>query len=240
MPERHTILCVIPFLILGVHGCSRTTRDATKPAGPAVLQQLRSPCGCPFSISTWHRKPSRQRISSPTRTALKTKRRKVRAHSMSRRTAASRFLIRCGIARSYSMGEADLSASKPWSSPRTISGGTIARLFLAVPGATESEGLAVSWEGGPGGLASVQALQRDSDGTWYVALEVMEEDLDTVQKVIRKYARNGNMLAEIHGIPTDYCYAPVVDFRVRRGVVYQMEPLAGELRINAWNLTAFR
>jgi len=111
------------------------------------------------------------------------------------------------------------------------------RGFIPVPGGPESEGLAVSWDGSGESLLSIQTLERDPDGTWYVALEVGGQELDTVRKIIRKYSRKGDRLAEVQDVPTDYYVTPVEEFRVRRGIVYQLEPLAGELRINVWDLT---
>ncbi len=112
------------------------------------------------------------------------------------------------------------------------------RAFLAAPSGLEADGLALGW-GGPLDLASAQPLERDASGTWYIALEVMDQELDTVRKIVRKYGRGGNLLAEIRDIASDYYYAPSVEFQVRGGVVYQLEPLDGEVRIHAWDLNPF-
>lgn len=115
------------------------------------------------------------------------------------------------------------------------------RGFAAVPGAAESAGLEIEWSGTAETLLSVQTLEREGDGTWWVALEVGDpEDLGTLRKIVRKYGGKGELLAEVTGIGTDYYVVPVEEFRVKKGMLYQLEPLAGEVRVNAWDLRGYQ
>jgi hypothetical protein len=113
------------------------------------------------------------------------------------------------------------------------------RAFVLPPGAPESQGIPIAWESSVTRLLSVEPLERESDGTFYVALEAAAGDLDGLQKVIRKCARDGRVLAEVRGVPIDYYATPLDEFRVRFGVLYQLEPLRDDVRINVWDLRSY-
>lgn len=85
-------------------------------------------------------------------------------------------------------------------------------------------------------MISLQNLGTDSRGNTYVALEAARgSDAIDVQKIIRKYAGNNELLGQITGIPLDYYLPPVDEFRLRAGRVYQLLPQEKEVLINIWN-----
>ena len=89
----------------------------------------------------------------------------------------------------------------------------------------------------PEGLASIEKLGRDAKGRIYVALEEpMPGDEIEVRKVIRKYAADGTLLAEIRDVPLDYFVEPVREFRIKSdGKVYQLVARDNLVAINVWD-----
>lgn len=85
-------------------------------------------------------------------------------------------------------------------------------------------------------LVSLTPIMSEDTQYVYVAIETAPTGSDVnVSKIIRKYALDGTLLAEIINISTDYYINPTEEFKVRRGVVYQLQPLRNEVRINRWN-----
>ncbi|HTX36045.1 MAG TPA: hypothetical protein VME43_13535 [Bryobacteraceae bacterium] len=102
------------------------------------------------------------------------------------------------------------------------------------PGMAEKAGFPVLV---PEGLASIEKLGRDAKGRVYVALEepIPGDEID-VRKVIRKYAADGTLLAEIRDVPLDYFVDPVREFRIKSdGKVYQLVPRQNLVAINVWD-----
>ncbi len=89
----------------------------------------------------------------------------------------------------------------------------------------------------PEGMASIEKLGRDAKGRVYVAIETpIAGDEIAVRKVIRKYAADGTLLAEIRDVPLDYFVEPVREFRIKGdGKVYQLAPGANLVSINIWD-----
>ena len=102
------------------------------------------------------------------------------------------------------------------------------------PGAAEKTGFPVLV---PEGLASLEKLGRDAKGRVYVALETPAPGEEiAVRKVIRKYAADGSLLAEIRDVPLDYFVNPIREFRIKPdGKIYQLMPQAGQVAINMWD-----
>jgi len=89
----------------------------------------------------------------------------------------------------------------------------------------------------PQGIASLEKLGRDARGRVYVAIEtpVAGEEI-AVRKLIREYAADGTLLAEIGDVPVNYFVEPVREFRIKSdGKVYQLVPRAGMVAINMWD-----
>jgi hypothetical protein len=102
------------------------------------------------------------------------------------------------------------------------------------PGAAERTGFPVL---SPEGLASLEKLGRDANSRIYVGLEIPEPgDEVAVHKVIRKYAADGKLLAEIRDVPLDYFVEPVREFRIKSNAkVYQLIPRADRIAIEMWD-----
>jgi hypothetical protein len=102
------------------------------------------------------------------------------------------------------------------------------------PGMAEKTGFPVLV---PEGLASIEKLGRDAKGRVYVALETpIAGDEIAVRKVIRKYAADGTLLAEIRDAPLDYFVEPIREFRIKGdGTVYQLVPRGSLVAINIWD-----
>jgi hypothetical protein len=88
-------------------------------------------------------------------------------------------------------------------------------------------------------LLSLESLATDADGSTYVALESTaaggaDEGIN-LNKYVRKYSADGKLVCEIAGIPLDYYVRPVDEFRVHKGVVYQLMTTKSEVRINVWD-----
>ncbi len=117
----------------------------------------------------------------------------------------------------------------------------IARLSSPTLGVVEGRPsggpLQIAFESGTLRLISVDALGAAPNGGVYVALEVTPGgDTIAVQKQVRKYGADGKVQAEVTDIPLNYDFAPVDELKVRRGVLYQLEPAKSEIKINRWNL----
>jgi hypothetical protein len=86
-------------------------------------------------------------------------------------------------------------------------------------------------------LISLQPLGSAPDGSVYVALEVTPGgETVTVQKQVREYGAAGNVLAEVTDIPLNYDFPPTDELKVRRDVLYQLEPMKSAIGINRWNM----
>ena len=85
-------------------------------------------------------------------------------------------------------------------------------------------------------LLSLEGLGTDSQGNTFVALEATGGGDDVnVNKYVRKYGPQGNLISEIADIPLDYFVHPVNELRVHNGRVYQLMTTNTEVRINIWN-----
>lgn len=100
----------------------------------------------------------------------------------------------------------------------------------------EGQALEIELDAGENRMVSLSSLGTDENQFTYVVLETSSggESID-VNKVIRKYDRNGRPVAQISDIPLDYYIHPVDEFRVRSGVVYQLAPHQDEVLIRAWD-----
>jgi hypothetical protein len=88
-------------------------------------------------------------------------------------------------------------------------------------------------------LVSIRRLGADARGRTYVALSIAAPgDRVDVLSVIRKYAGPSEQLAEITDAPTVALVHPTDEFRIRDGIVYQLQPKGGEVRINIWDTNA--
>ncbi|HUB32964.1 MAG TPA: hypothetical protein VMA31_08045 [Bryobacteraceae bacterium] len=111
-----------------------------------------------------------------------------------------------------------------------------------VPGAAGSgTPLEVFFEAQGRRMVSLRRLGRDAQGNSYVAIEsgAASSTID-VQTVIRKFAPDGRAIAELQGLSSEPVVQPVEAFRQQGGVVYQMAPLANEVRIQIWDTNAAR
>lgn len=116
--------------------------------------------------------------------------------------------------------------------------GTITEL----PGAgTAAAPLEVFFEAPARRMVSLRRLGRDAQGNSYVAIEsgAAGPTID-VQTVIRKFSPDGRAIAEIGGLANDAVVQPVEPFRQRAGILYQMAPLANQVRIQLWDTNAVR
>lgn len=85
-------------------------------------------------------------------------------------------------------------------------------------------------------MISLQDLGMDTGGNTFVAMETTHgKDTIDIIKYIRKYSADGKILCQINDIPFDYYVHPEDEFRIKKGLVYQMQPKQSELRINVWN-----
>jgi hypothetical protein len=110
------------------------------------------------------------------------------------------------------------------------------RGFILGEGGAEAGGFPVVFDRPNLHLASIEKLGTDSKGRVYVALETTARtDEVDVQKLIRKYAKDGAALAEIGDVPLDYYVTPVQEFRLRDARLYQLLPKQGEVQINLWD-----
>lgn len=106
-----------------------------------------------------------------------------------------------------------------------------------VEGRASGGPLQIAFESGALRLISVDALGSAPNGGVYVALELTPGgDTIEVQKQVRKYGSDGRVQAEVTDIPLKYDFPPVDELKVRRGVLYQLEPAKSEIRMNRWNL----
>ena len=74
----------------------------------------------------------------------------------------------------------------------------------------------------------------------FVAFETVElasqNSLSTLKTVVRSYDAEGRLAAEVGNIPTDFYVFPNTEFRIRSGLLYQLQPLRHEVLINVWSL----
>src|SRR5580698_3985380 len=88
-------------------------------------------------------------------------------------------------------------------------------------------------------LVSLQCLAVDNTGKLYVALESTSGESTegiNVNKTVRKYAANGNLLSESTNLPLNYYIRPVDELRVRKGKIYQLMTTSSEVEINIWDM----
>jgi hypothetical protein len=90
-------------------------------------------------------------------------------------------------------------------------------------------------------LVSIAGLGTDQYGYTFCLLEIGRpgNQID-VRRVIRKYAKDGRLAAEIANIPEQQDISPVKEFTVRSGVVYQMVVGKSGTILNHWDLNEFR
>jgi hypothetical protein len=85
-------------------------------------------------------------------------------------------------------------------------------------------------------MVSLEKLGTDSRGRIYAALETASRDDEVaVEKLVRKYGKDGTLLAEISDVPLDYFVAPLREFRLRGTSLYQLLPKRGDVQINVWD-----
>jgi hypothetical protein len=87
-------------------------------------------------------------------------------------------------------------------------------------------------------LASLGIVDTHRSGDTFVALESGDSrglNLESITLIVRRYDPNGNLVAQIPEIPNAYYVMPNTQFRVRQGVVYQLQPKRHEVLINVWD-----
>lgn len=86
-------------------------------------------------------------------------------------------------------------------------------------------------------MISMQNLGVDAEGNTYVALETThgQETIDII-KYIRIYSADGKLLYQINDISLDYYIHPNDEFRIKNGMIYQMQPRQSELLIQLWRV----
>ena len=85
-------------------------------------------------------------------------------------------------------------------------------------------------------LLSLQGIALEPPGDAYIALEsTAGGDSVDLNKVVRRYASNGNLLSETSNLPLDYVVRPTDEIRVRKGVIYQLMTTRSELQIIVWD-----
>jgi hypothetical protein len=89
-------------------------------------------------------------------------------------------------------------------------------------------------------LLSLQVIGSGEDGSIYVAVESTSgkgsDEGIAVNKSVRRYSQDGNLLKQTDYIPLDYYVTPTDELRVHKGVVYQLMTTSSEVQINVWNL----
>jgi len=88
-------------------------------------------------------------------------------------------------------------------------------------------------------LASLQVIQSDAADEVFVAMESTDaagRTLIELRKTVRRYGATGLLEAEIRNIAVDNYIAPNTEFRVLRGVLYQMYSREKEVLINGWRI----
>lgn len=88
-------------------------------------------------------------------------------------------------------------------------------------------------------IASLQVIESDEPDRVYVALEATDaagRSLEDLRKIVRRYDESGRTDTEIRNIAVDYYVVPNTEFRVLRGVLYQLYPRETEVVINGWRL----
>ena len=137
---------------------------------------------------------------------------------------------------SVSPAGAVTSANGPADAPNPARLTAADRGFIPGEGGQEAGGFSVIFARPGLRLASLEKLGTDSKGRVYVAVEsASRTDEVDVQKAIRKYSKDGTVLAEISGVPVDYYVTPVQEFRLRDTRLYQLLPKQGEVQINLWD-----
>ena len=106
-------------------------------------------------------------------------------------------------------------------------------------GGTDRSPLTIQFEKPGLTLLSLESLTTDVKGDTYVALEStpaspVSEEVN-VNKYVRRYSASGQLLCEISDIPLDYYVPPIDELRVHKGVVFQLQTVVSEVRINEWD-----
>jgi hypothetical protein len=97
--------------------------------------------------------------------------------------------------------------------------------------------LEITFESDSAQMISLQHLETDSKANTYVALETTPgTDIITINKIIRKYGPDGNLISQIIDIPLDYYVYPTRGFRVKNGKVYQLYTRKEAVFINVWDM----
>lgn len=146
------------------------------------------------------------------------------------------------LARNASTGDwyepsSDGRYTRPADAPRSP---TAARLIgengAYVPSEEGADGgIALTWQEAGTRLLAVEHLAGGGSEPTFVALDVTPGDLASVRKIVRAYAPSGDLLAEAADAPLDYFVVPRHEFRLDAGRLYQLQPLAEEVRINVWD-----
>lgn len=101
----------------------------------------------------------------------------------------------------------------------------------------QSPAIEVSFSSDSTQMISLQNLGVDAEGNTYVALETThgQETIDII-KYIRIYSADGKLLYQINDISLDYYIHPNDEFRIKNGMIYQMQPRQSELLIQIWQI----
>ena len=114
-----------------------------------------------------------------------------------------------------------------------------ARVLAGQNRGTIGPSLAIQFDKPGETLLSLESLSADPKGDTYVALETTAKgpaaEAINLNKYVRRYSSEGALVCEIADIPLDYYISPVDEFRVHRGVVYQLQTTGSEVRVNVWD-----
>jgi len=114
-----------------------------------------------------------------------------------------------------------------------------ARVLAGQNRGTIGPSLAIQFDKPGETLLSLESLSTDRKGDTYVALETTAQGHATeainLNKYVRRYSSEGELVCEIADIPLDYYVSPVDEFRVHRGIVYQLQTTGSEVRVNMWD-----
>ena len=99
--------------------------------------------------------------------------------------------------------------------------------------------IAVNLDGSDSSMLSLEDLATEVPCVTFVALEASAHggapDAIDVRKLVRRYASDGQLVAETTDLPLDYYIIPVNELRVRHGVVYQLRTTSTDVSINEWD-----
>ena len=120
------------------------------------------------------------------------------------------------------------------------SGGRVGQIVIGPGQASGIRSFTVYYEQPGAALLSLESIAMDPDRGYFVALEASASgggggDAINVNKFVRRYSPQGNLLCETSSVPLDYYVMPVDELRVRKGVVYQLMTTRNEVQIHAWD-----